>query len=173
MMKVMLAIRSLRFPSTGEYVLARLKASGSIQQSAPTRRGRRKRRGKRSKKTGSVSPVPSASSGVIKSVVSLPCLTSDQFPALQYNTFEWDTAPTAGQCLDDDDITKEDPKSLDAASTATTTSSTATHSSVSGEKLGYAAALMKTPSQGSAPPVVQEATANTDLVLQWNTISTE
>jgi hypothetical protein len=173
-MKVMLAVRSMQYPSTGEYVLARLKASVSVPSVQPKRRARRKRRGKKNKNSASTSPPSSPTPGNLKSIVSLPSLTSDQFPALHYNTFEWDTAPSAGRFNDDDDVAKEDPKSFDAASTTTTTSSTATHSSV-GEKQGYAAVLMKSPAtRGTAvtmPPAVTESIASS--TLEWSTAATE
>lgn len=176
LMKVMLAVRSMQYPSTGEYVLARLKASVSVSSVEPMRKPRRKRRGKKTKKSASSSPPVSPKVGNIKSIVSLPCLTSDQFPALHYNTFEWDTASSTGRFNDDDDATKEDQKYFDAASTTTTTSSTASPSSagekqgyVSGEKQGYAAALMNPPG-ALATAASRGLTASS---VEWSTLSTE
>jgi hypothetical protein len=171
LMKVMLAVRAMQYPSTGEYVLARLKASVSAPLVQPKRRARR-RRGRKKKNSASVSPPSSPTPGDMKSIASLPSLTSDQFPALQYNTFEWETAPSAGRFNDDDDVAKEDPKSFDAASTTTTTSSTATPSSI-GEKQGYAAVLMKPPvpvgTAAAMPSSVRESTASS--TLEWGTAS--
>jgi hypothetical protein len=166
----MLALRSMQFPSTGEYVQARLKASVSVSTLQPKRIARRRRRSKRNKKSSSSSPPSSPTNGHLKSIVSLPSLTSDQFPALHYNTFEWDTASSTGRFDGDDDVTKEDPKSFDAASTTTTTSSTATPSSA-GEKQGYAAALMKPPAhRGAAAPARPAASELTASSLEWSTL---
>jgi len=160
MMSIMMRLRQKTFPSTGDYVMARLKASavrvapvdvyGTLPADAETtnaiaKKVRKKKRAKKRPKK------KSANKESVRFETKEPVLsfTEDHFPSLQDETVEWETervqVEDSPEDANEDDYSEEstkneedeeEPKSAralsDAASTATTTSSTNTTLSASG-----------------------------------------
>lgn len=183
-------LRQKTFPSTGDYVMARLKASavraapvdvyGTLPADAETtnataKKGRKKKRSKKRAKK------KSANKESVRFETKEPVLsfTKDHFPSLQEETVEWETervqVEDSPEDANEDDYSEEskedegEPKSAralsDAASTATTTSSTNTTLSASGfdvvpKKEGYAAVVRK----ATGAPSIQEVVASGAVV---------
>jgi hypothetical protein len=124
MMRVMMQLRSKAFPSTGDYVMARLRAS-MVSQTAvdvystlPTmdaldsavllnpKKKKKKKRSKNRKKKSSSGSVVSAISATTTDTTSMvprpPMLTEEDFPSLQSDDkVEWITTPRVDATCED------------------------------------------------------------------------
>lgn len=182
MMKVMMHVRTQTLG--GDYVQARLKASAMVideaapalwpvldEMALPGKKKKKKKRSKKNKKkSGGKQATPKNGNAVTKPEGTAPAppkLGEEDFPTLQDTTVEWETPISVER---DDDKNEDDSHGLhrsgnkssislsDAASTATTISSSLDSQMPKKALGGYAAALLKTTTTPS-PTTITEVPA--------------